>query len=205
MSSTPWHHPVLTSCWEGKVGTLLLAHSQSTQRQVPLSLASRPRGGDWSGLYFDNEIFLSAALSRVMDFSRSLDIMAGRALTNSKCGLLCAQQKSTYAFLPFSYQACFTKTPRPSLSLMHNCTQQSLWNNPDLLLPCSVHQSRLLLNNSISFPVFPNNMHYYFHLEEEQRKPLSECFWCWLLGPSQVALDAFFFHSNSMNKICFNH
>lgn len=92
-----------------------MAHSQSTQRRVPLSLESRPRGGDWSGLYFDNEIFLSAVLSTVMDASRSPDIIAGRALTNSKCGLLCAQQKSTYAFLPFSFQACSTKTPRPSL------------------------------------------------------------------------------------------
>lgn len=97
-SSTPWHHPVLTSCWEGKVGTLLLAHSQSAQRRAPLSLESRPRGGDWSGLYFDLR-FLST-LSTVMDFSRSPDIIAGRALTNSKCGLS-VQNKNLH--MPFSH------------------------------------------------------------------------------------------------------
>lgn len=31
------------------------------------------------------------------------------------------------------------------------------------------------------------------HPEEEQWKPLTECFWCWLSSPSQVALDAFYF------------
>lgn len=52
-SSMPWHRLVLTSFWEGKRGALLWAHSPSAQRQAPLFLESRPRGGDWSGLYFD--------------------------------------------------------------------------------------------------------------------------------------------------------
>lgn len=53
MSSMPWQHQVLTSCWERKKGTLLWARSPSAQRRVPRFLESRPRGGDSSGLCFD--------------------------------------------------------------------------------------------------------------------------------------------------------
>lgn len=74
-SSTPWRHLVLTSCWGGKAGTLLWAHSRSTRSRAPRFLESRPRGGDWSGHYFD----INPTLFTVMDFS---------VLTNSECGLL---------------------------------------------------------------------------------------------------------------------
>lgn len=94
-SSMLWRHPALTSCWEGKAGTLLWAHSQSTQRRAPLFLESRPRGGDWSGLCFDTRFFFSL----VFVPQRQILLIAptwprgGRALTNSECGLLCAKTK----------------------------------------------------------------------------------------------------------------
>lgn len=97
-SSTPWRHPVWTSCWEGKAGTLLWARCRSAQRRVPLFPESRPRGGDWSGLYFDIGFSFDPTLSTATDSSRGPDVNAGRALTNRKCGLLCAKQKTTYAF-----------------------------------------------------------------------------------------------------------
>lgn len=56
MSSTPWSHQASTSCYGGKTTTPLWAQSQSATRPAPPSLESRPRGGDWCGLFSDSHL-----------------------------------------------------------------------------------------------------------------------------------------------------
>lgn len=62
-SSMPWRRLALTSCWGGKVATLLWACSQSARRRAPRFLGSRPRGGDWSGLCFDTRFSCAGFMS----------------------------------------------------------------------------------------------------------------------------------------------
>lgn len=98
-SSMPWRRPALTSCWEGKAGTLLWAHSQSTQRRAPLFLESRPRGGDWSGLCFDSRFFPSSSYhsdrlsssprrERGAELSQTVNVAFSVRKQNSTCAFL---------------------------------------------------------------------------------------------------------------------
>lgn len=116
-SSMPWRHPALTSCWEGKAGTLLWAHSQSTQRRAPLFLESRPRGGDWSGLCFDTRFFFPSSSYHSDRFSSSPRRDRGGAELSQTVNVAFSVQKqnSTYAFcFVLLRRLLYQKTPRPS-------------------------------------------------------------------------------------------
>lgn len=155
-SSTPWHQPVLTSCWGGKGATLLWAHSQSTQRRAPLFLESRPRGGDWSGHYFDMRV--SSA-----DFVHSDEFFSSQTVN-----------VAFYTCLPptllqnLFYQNTKTRTKSSSVT-----PEQVSSNISYLQLPCCTHQSRLLLKNGVSFPLSWRVCITTLHPEEEQWKPLT--------------------------------
>lgn len=87
---TPWHQPASTSCWDGKAGAPCLACSQSAPRRALLFLESRPKEGDWSGLYFDTNIVLRSSF---------YFILSGRMCT---WGSLCkTNQKNNNTCLPF--------------------------------------------------------------------------------------------------------
>lgn len=109
-SSTPWRHPALTSCWGGKAETLLWARSRSAQRRAPLFLESRPRGGDWSGLYFETRFSSTRLCPR---WRVSLVALTWPQLSQTVNVAFSVQNKHLH--MPFSHKACSTKTPRPSL------------------------------------------------------------------------------------------
>lgn len=203
-SSMPWRRPALTSCWEGKAGTLLWAHSQSTQRRAPLFLESRPRGGDWSGLCFDSRFFSLIFVPQRQTLLIAPTRTRGRALTNSECGLLCAKTKlNMRLFVSCSRNACSTKKHQDQVLLLlflSATPERVLSNISNLQPPCCVHQSRLL-----QFPQTVCISH--SHLKRRATEAFNWLLlWCWLSSPSQVALDAFFsfFHPNSMIRISFN-
>lgn len=151
-SSTPWRPRVWTSCWEGKVGTLLWARSPSAQRRAPRFLELRPRGGGWSGRYFDTRFSSTQLCPRWRTFPRSPDTNTGRALTNSKCGLLCAKQTSPHAF---SHAPTNTKTKSPRVLIDSIASFVRYFRPPAALLTRAVCCWR-----TVSVSSFPNSMHY---------------------------------------------
>lgn len=203
-SSMPWRRPALTSCWEGKAGTLLWAHSQSTQRRAPLFLESRPRGGDWSGLCFDSRFFFLIFVPQRQTLLIAPTRTRGQALTNSECGLLCAKTKLDMrlfvSLLP--QRLLYQKTPRPSPppifisdsragSVKHFKPPAALLRSPEP--SAAVSTATVCISHS--------------HLKRRATEAFNWLLlWCWLSSPSQVALDAFFsfFHPNSMIRISFN-
>lgn len=177
-SSTPWRHPVLTSCWGGKAGTLLLARSRSAQRRAPLFLESRPRGGDWSGLCFD------------ISFDRGGRFFFTVPTWTINVAFSVQNKNLHMPFSPVLLPSLFygnTKN-KPACVLISGSIQQGVADTSDLRLLCSTSAAEEQRWCS-SFPTVcitnPNP-------EEEQWKPLTECFRCWLSSPCQVALDAFF-------------
>lgn len=108
---------------------LYWAHSPSAQKRVPLFLESKPRGGDWSGLFFDARF--SSDLSPVMDLSPSLDMNGRRDLANSKCGLLSPKQIYPKAFFPKFLQSLFYKHQVPIM-----CQSPAVQQRPSEALLC---------------------------------------------------------------------
>lgn len=173
MSSTPWHHLVLTSCWGRKAGTLLLAHSQSAQRQAPLFLELRPRGGDWSGLYFDMQCLLTA---RTWTRSQAVNVTFS------------VQNETLHAFLPRSYKSCSSKNHQDQVSRHLRLLAALLFSSQ--------------LKKSVSIPLLPpNNMLYWSNPEEEHWETLW-CWWHYqlLITTTTSVADVCLSHVRSLTR-----
>lgn len=112
-SSMPWRHPALTSCWEGKAWALFWAHSRSAQRPAPLSLESKPRGGDWSGLCFDTRFSSARRCPRWWIFLAVLTWKQGE-LSQTVNVAFSVQNKNLH--MPFSHAP--TKLAKHRVSLV---------------------------------------------------------------------------------------